>query len=183
VPTRALVLIIAAGGLAAAIPAISEAQAIAWSQFGSVTQRLGDVEMTIRYRRPVARGRELFGTLVPWQQAWAPGADSATTIAFSGDVLVDGNRVPAGTYSIWMIPSPGDWTVILSRAAHVYHTPYPGGRDLLRLTVAPEQALHVETLSFTFPLVDGPRAELAFQWGETRVVIPIAIEVEDGTGI
>jgi hypothetical protein len=161
----------AAAALAGVSPTSLSAQAIAWSQYGSVTQRLGDVEMEIRYRR----------SLIHWERVWAPGADSATTIRFTGDVVIAGHPVPAGTYSIWMIPRPGSWTVILSRAAHVYHTPYPEGQDLLRLDVTPEAGSHMETLTFHFPVVDGPRAELAFQWGETRVTVPIEIEVEDGS--
>ena len=157
----------------------TSAQMIPWSQYGSVTQRLGDIEIQIRYRRPVARGRNLFGALVKWGEPWAPGADSATTIRFSGDVLVDGHTVRAGTYAIWMIPDPTEWTVILSRTWQVYHTPYPEGADALRFTKAPGTGQHMETLTFHFPRVDGPEATLAFQWGTTIVEIPIAIEEDD----
>jgi hypothetical protein len=151
---------------------------IPWSQYGSVTQRLGDVQISLRYWRPVARGRELFGALVPWGEVWTPSADSAATITFSDPVTVGGHALDAGTYSIWMIPRPDEWTVILSGAARVYHTPYPEGRDALRFTVRPERVPHIETLAFYFPVVDGPNAELAMHWGETAVSVPIAIEVE-----
>jgi hypothetical protein len=152
---------------------------IPWSQYGSVTQRLGDTEIQIRYRRPVARGRELFGGIVKWGEPWTPGADSATTVRFSTDVIVDGSPLTAGTYSIWMIPNPESWTVIFSKAWQVYHQPYPEGEDALRLNLAPESGQHMETLTFHFPRVDGPAATLAFQWGTTIVAIPIEIEVED----
>lgn len=175
---RPLALAAAVAALAASSPSPLDSQAIDFSQYGSVIQRLGDVEITIRYRRPVARGRELFGALVRWDRVWAPGADSATTIAVSGAVEFAGHPLSAGTYSIWMIPRPGDWTVILSRAAHVYHTPYPECQDVLRISVAPAPAPHVETLTFAFPMVDGPAAELAFQWGETELRIPITIAVD-----
>ena len=160
------------------LTAESSAQAIAWSQYGSVTQNIGDTEIQLRYRRPVARGRDLFGALVEWDEIWAPGADSATTIRFSNDVLVNGEPVPAGTYSIWMIPSRNDWTVILSSAWQVYHRPYPEGHDVLRLMVPSSEGQYMETLTFHFPAVDGPKAVLAFQWGRTVVEIPIEIEVE-----
>ncbi len=155
------------------------AQAIKWSQSGTVTQMLGDTEIVIRYSRPVARGRELFGALVPWGKTWNPGADSATTIAFSTGVQVDGHPLPAGKYSVWMIPFPEAWTVILSRAADVFHTPYPEGQDALRLELLPESGQHMETLTFHFPVVDGPRAVLTFQWGETMVHVPMEIELEE----
>ncbi|MFQ6045564.1 MAG: DUF2911 domain-containing protein [Gemmatimonadales bacterium] len=155
------------------------AQMIKWSQFGSVTQMLGDTEIEIRYHRPVARGRQIFGGIVKWGRVWTPGADSATTIEFSTDVMVGGHAVPAGKYSIWMIPrETGEWTVILSRAADVYHTPYPEGQDALRLSLAPEAGSHMETLALYLPVVDGPRAELVMHWGQILVRIPIQIELE-----
>jgi hypothetical protein len=180
--SRVLSVTLFAAAFSTLAAAKSSAQMIPWSQYGSVTQRLGETEIQIRYRRPVARGRELFGALVTWNEPWAPGADSATTVRFSTDVLVDGHRLPAGTYSIWMIPNPDQWTVILSRAWQVYHTPYPEGEEALRLPVTPAQGQHMETLTFHFPVVDGANAVLAFQWGTTVVEIPIAIEVEADDG-
>lgn len=154
------------------------AQAIKPSQHGSVTQRIGDTQVTIQYYRPVARGRELFGGVVRWGRIWTPGADSATTIAFSNDVVLNGHPVPAGKYSIWMIPEEGDWTFILSAVADVFHTRYPRGRDVVRFAVTPERGEHFETLTFHFPVVDGPKAVLAFQWGETKIEIPLEIALE-----
>ena len=97
-----------------------------------------------------------------------------------GRELFGGQRLPAGKYSIWMIPDPESWTVIVSSAADVYHTPYPEGEDVLRMRVEPERGMHMETLTFHFPVVDGPNAVLAFHWGETVVRVPIAIELEEG---
>jgi len=167
--------------LAASLVSLStqtNAQAIKFSQSGSITQMLGNTEIEIHYSRPVARGRELFGTLVPWGKVWAPGADSATAISFSDEVLFGGERLLAEKYSIWMIPDPESWTVILSKAADVFHTRYAEGQDALRLQVEPEQGMHIETLTFHFPVVDGPHAILAFHWGETIVRVPIEIELE-----
>jgi len=152
-------------------------QAIKWSQSSSVSQMLGKTEIEIRYSRPVARGRVLFGSLVPWGKIWTPGADSATTIAFSDEVLFGGQRLPAGKYSIWMIPDPESWTVILSTVAEVYHTRYAEGQDVLRMQIEPGRGPHMETLTFHFPVVDGPNAVLAFHWGETVIKLPIAIEL------
>ena len=160
------------------VPGQIDGQAIKFSQSGSVMQMLGNTEIEIRYSRPVVRGRELFGALVPWGEVWAPGADSATTIAFSNEVLFGGQRLPAGRYSIWMIPGPESWTVILNRVADVYHTRYAEGQDVLRMQVEPDRGLHMETLTFHFPVVDGPNAVLAFHWGETVVRVPIEIELE-----
>ena len=84
------------------------------SQHGSVTQRVGTTDIAISYNRPVARGRELFGTLVRWGRIWHPGADSVSTISFSNDVMIDGHRLTAGRYSLWTIPDapPKPWIEI-----------------------------------------------------------------------
>ena len=159
--------------LAGAGPAC--AQGIPRSQRASVSQTVGHTEITIRYRRPVARGRTLFGDVVAWGRTWTPGADTATTIRLSTAVRVNGDSLPAGMYSIWMVPdSAAAWTVIFSRAQPVFHTPYPGeDYDQLRLRVLPRRGEHMETLAFYFPTVDGTSATLAMHWGTT--VVPISI--------
>jgi hypothetical protein len=122
----------------------------------------------------VARGRELFGALVPYGQVWNPGADQATAVAFTRDVTVDGQPLAAGKYSLWSIPGAERWTMIFSRAADVYHTPYPGeAEDALRLEIAPEVAPHAEVLTFDVPAVEGKDAVLRLRWGSTAV--PMAI--------
>ncbi len=109
------------------------------SQAAAVSQRIANTEITMTYSRPVARGRALFGALVPYGQVWNPGADQATAIAFTRDVHVNNQPLSAGKYSLWVIPRADEWTVIFSKAADVYHTPYPGeAQDALRVSVRPE---------------------------------------------
>jgi hypothetical protein len=88
---------------------------------------------------------------------------------------VNGQPLPKGSYSIWAIPEPDTWTLIFSRAANVWHDAYPQGQDALRLTVAPRDGPHMETLAYYFPVVDGHGAELDLHWG--RVVVPLQITV------
>ena len=145
------------------------------SQRGSVTQRIADTIITIDYSRPVARGRELFGKLVPWGRVWCPGADDATTIEASLPIKIDGKELPAGKYSLWAQPQQEQWTVIFNRNHAVWHTRYPEGQDALRLEVTPRTGSHMETLAFYFPVVDGRKAELVLHWGTT--VVPLGVEV------
>ena len=146
------------------------------SQAAVVGQRIANTEITITYSRPVARGRTLFGGIVPYGEVWNPGADQATTIALSRDTEINGHRIAAGRYSLWMIPRSGPWTVVFSKAANVYHTPYPGeAQDLLRFDVTPAHGGHTEVMTFDFAKVEGKDAELQFRWGE--VVIPLAVKV------
>jgi len=145
------------------------------SQHGSVSQRVGDTRITIEYNRPVARGRELFGALVPYGRIWHPGADTATTITVSTDIKVNGDTLRAGTYSLWTEPTADKWTVIFNRVQPVWHTSYPSGQDALRVQITPRKGEHMETLAFYFPVVDGKSAELVLHWG--TVVVPLAIDV------
>ena len=145
------------------------------SQHGSVSQQIAGTLVIIEYNRPVARGRELFGKLVPYGRIWNPGADAATNIAFSTSVQVNGQALAAGTYSLWAEPHPDRWTIIFSRAHPVFHVPYPRGQDALRVEVTPRSGEHMETLTFHFPVVDGQKAELVLHWG--AVVVPLQIEV------
>lgn len=147
------------------------------SQQASVMQRLGTTHIEVRYSRPSARGRELFGALVPWGREWTPGADTATNVTFTNDVRVNGQPLPAGTYSLWTIPGQERWTIIFSSAHPVWHLPYPRGRDVLRIESTPrEGSSPMELLTFSFPVVDGLTGELVMQWG--TVIVPITIDVE-----
>ena len=155
--------------------AVTPASQIPISQHASVTQRIGQTEVAIVYNRPSARGRKLFGGIVKWRREWCPGADSATTIAFNTDVLVAGQRLAAGKYSLWAIPDTAEWTLIFSRAANVFHLPYPGAdQDALRIKVKPQSGPFVETLAFYFPAADPQRALLNLHWGET--IVQVALE-------
>jgi hypothetical protein len=137
-------------------------------------QRFGTTRVEVRYSRPSARGRELFGALVPWGRVWTPGADTATSVTVSDSVRVNGQPLAPGTYSLWTIPGDTSWTIIFNRRQPVWHTQYPEGGDALRIESAPRRGPHVEMLTFSFPDVDGLRGEVILQWGTT--IVPIAIE-------
>ena len=153
----------------------ARAQGYPFSQRGSVTQMVAFTEISVAYGRPVARGRALFGALVPWDSVWHPGADSATRITFTHDVLLDGKPLRAGEYSLWLIPrATKPWTLIVSRAAHVFHKPYPGERfDVLRLDVTPEQVSPVESFAIYFPEVLRDEAVMRLHWGTTALALHI----------
>ena len=151
-----------------------EAQTVRKSQLGTVSQMVGGTRIEIVYRRPVARGRDLFGGIVPFGKVWSPSADSAGLITISKDIDIAGSTLKAGRYSIWMIPDSTKWTVIFSSAQPVFHLPYPEGRDVLRVSATPSTADHMETLSFYFPMVDADSASLNMHWG--RTIVPLAIK-------
>jgi len=152
-------------------------QGVPFSQHGTVTQRVSHTDISIDYNRPVARGRALFGALVKWDSIWHPGADSATRISFDKDVQLEGISLARGEYSLWLIPrQSAPWTLIVSSAARVFHSPNPGAQlDVLRVDIQPEKGAHMETLAFYFPVVGRDSTVLRFHWGET--ILPVHIRV------
>jgi hypothetical protein len=159
-----------------AISVRADAQGYPFSQRGSVMQNVAHTEIAIVYGRPVARGRELFGKLVPWDSVWHPGADSATRMTVSRDILVEGQPLPAGEYSLWLIPrEKALWTLIVSKAARVYHQPYPGrANDVLRLELTPETGAHMESMAIYFPSVLRDDAVMRIHWG--TIIVPVKIK-------
>src|SRR3954452_15629791 len=84
------------------------------SPFAKVVQTVGLTDITVDYSSPGVKGRKIWGGVVPFDQVWRTGANSATRITFSKDVTVGTTKVPAGSYSIFTIPGADAWTVIIN---------------------------------------------------------------------
>jgi hypothetical protein len=145
------------------------------SQPARVVQQVGATKLTLRYNRPSARGRVLFGGIVKWDSVWCPGADEGTRLETTSDLALGRAVLPRGAYTLWMIPrATGDWTLIFSRKANAYHVPYPGAEhDALRIPVRPRRGAFVETLSYAFPVATRDSAVLQLAWGDMAVDVPI----------
>ncbi|MCH8205156.1 MAG: DUF2911 domain-containing protein [Candidatus Hydrogenedentes bacterium] len=161
------------------------------SQGASVTQTIGvDTQITIAYHRPGVKGRDVWteksdnvniGPLVPRDgdpRPWRSGANEATTIEVSGDVLVEGKELPAGKYALFMIPTDGDWTVVFSKQAQQWGAfGYKQKDDALRVTVTPVEAPHQEWLAYGFDDPGTWSATAYLRWNDVK--IPFKIEVEE----
>src|SRR4051812_37449567 len=147
------------------------------SQHGTVSQNVAATTIAVDYNRPVARGRDLFGALVPYGRVGGPGADDCTPLTPSTDIKTEGKALPAGTYTVWTRPGASKWAVILNRAHPTFHTQYArvSDQDLLTLEITPRTGSQMETLAFYFPVVNGKHAELVLHWG--TVVVPLSIDV------
>ena len=145
------------------------------SQPALLVQQVGAAKLTLRYNRPSARGRALFGGIVPWDSVWCPGADEGTRLETTRDLAVGGAVLPKGAYTLWMIPrAAGDWTLIFSRDADAYHVPYPGvAKDALRIPVRPARGAFTETLAYAFPVATKDRAVLQLAWGDVVLAVPL----------
>ena len=149
------------------------------SERGTVSQVIDGTTISVEYSRPVARGRELFGAgaVVSWNHKWTPGANWATTLETDRDIQVNGQAVPQGKYSVWMVPGPEEWTVILSRQARAFHTQPPADSTTqARFVVKPSRGAHMEALAWYFPVIAPHNATLRMHWG--ALMIPLHVTVQ-----
>jgi Protein of unknown function (DUF2911) len=162
--------------------AAAQAPALAFpaaSPAATISQRVGLTDIEIKYSRPGAKGRAIFGKLIPFGEVWRTGANAATKVSFSTDVTLGGKPVPAGTYALFTIPGQSEWMVILNKVADQSGAfAYDAAQDLLRVT-APVTALPKPVESFTigFDDVGIGSAALTLSWEKTEVRVPIGTDV------
>ncbi len=147
------------------------------SQKSQVMQTVGITDVTITYSRPGVKGRVIWGELVPYGKVWRTGANEATAITFSTDVKVNGQPLPAGTYSIHTIPTQGDWTLIFNKKADQWGSySYDEKEDALRVQVKAQPHEFTEWMEFSLPDIAVDKATVALDWEKLRV--PFEIQVE-----
>lgn len=165
-----------AGALAAAATDQLFPQRSPWA---CVQQTIGTTVITIEYHRPAVRGRAIWGALVPYHQVWRAGANEATTIRFSDSVRIHDQEVKAGTYSIFMIPRPDVWTVILNRRAKQWGAfEYDPKQDLIRFEVKPRPNTFTNWLSFALEPTSDSTAYVQLLWEKLKVNFLVEVNVE-----
>lgn len=147
------------------------------SERSTITQVVNGTKITVDYARPQARGRDaLFGGVVHWGEVWTPGANFATTLTVDKPIRLDGHDLEAGTYSLWLIPQPEEWTMVVSDEPRLFHTRHPAEDTYVaEYTLEPAEGQHAEVLTFDFPVVKPDHAVLRLRWGTTT--IPFRIDV------
>ncbi|MCA5005738.1 DUF2911 domain-containing protein [Sphingobacterium bovistauri] len=137
----------------------------------TIIQGLGIKNIILSYQRPSTKGRKIFGELVPYNEVWRTGANNIPTITFDEEVTIEGNAVPAGTYGIFTIPNPTEWTVILSKNPKQWGAyQYKKEDDFLRFKVKPQKlANKVETFTITFDDVTTNSTHVSLAWENTEV--------------
>lgn len=168
---------------------VAQGQKIRASLKASVSQTLGiDTEIKIVYCRPGVKGRKIWGELVPFGMApgnkyskdkpfpWRAGANENTTIEFNKDILVEGQKLPAGKYGIHVIPTEKEWTIIFSKNNTAWGSfTYNPAEDALRVTVTPVKASLQEWLTFGFDDLAGTSATAYLAWEELKVPFKIKL--------
>src|SRR5258708_30979147 len=111
----------------------------------------GGKTISVDYSSPRAKGRKIFGGLVPYGQVWRAGANEATTFVTTGDISVGGKTVPAGKYTIFAIPAEDKWTLVISKKTCESGTAYPGPDTHLATTHSTLTTHSHPSQSITFP--------------------------------
>jgi len=164
-----LILLIAGISITnAQAPRIPEA-----SPMQTIIQDFGLGKITIVYSRPAVKDRIIFGGINPYGQVWRTGANAATTISFSENVIVEGHKVPAGTYSLFTIPDKDEWTVILNKTVKQWGAyNYKEADDFLRFKEKPIN-LPEKRESFTIQFANETTqsSDLHLVWDHTGVYV------------
>lgn len=142
------------------------------SPSATVSQGVGLAKVTISYSRPALKGRKMFGTpLVAYGSVWRTGANKIPNLTFSQEVSIEGQKVAAGTYGLFTIPTEGEWTIILSKNPEQWGAyDYKQSEDLLRVKVKAEKLAKTEEY-FTMEFADftPTSAKIAIRWENTEV--------------
>lgn len=147
------------------------------SPTASVTQRVGLTDVTVEYSSPGVKGRTIWGELVPYDELWRLGANAATKITFSKDVKVGGQAVPAGSYSLFAVPTKADWTWVLSKQVGLGGTQgYDKAQDQARVPGKTAQIPKRERMSFVFADTTDDATSLDLEWDTLRVTLPITAD-------
>ena len=174
----------------------------------SVMQTIGVTDVTITYSRLGVKGRTIWGDplpeqaatkgeatlddqnvrpkgapIVPWGHAWRTGANEATQFVVTDDVLINGQKLPAGSYSLHTIPTKDEFTIIFNSVANQWGSfGYDASKDTLRVKVKPEWGEHSkEWLEYWIDPVSDNSAQVNIRWEKVRV--PFTVEVKDVQGL
>ncbi len=145
----------------------------------TLTQQIGVMEVTVKYSRPGIKDREIYGGLVPFGELWRTGANATTSFTFSDDVTIEGNKVPAGEYGLYTIPTTDEWTIIFNKNLGWGTGAYKEEDDVARFTVKPEKMAHtVETFTIEFGNIKDNWAYVVLSWENTMVKFKIEFDVD-----
>ena len=144
-----------------------------------VFQTIGITDVNVSYSRPGVKNRKIWGDLVPYNKVWRTGADECTKITFSTDVMIEGKKLPAGSYGFFAIPGENEWTLIFNKVADQWGAfTYNESEDALRVKVKPIANSNHEYLLYSFtdmaPAAAPTSATLNLIW--EKIKVPFKIE-------
>jgi hypothetical protein len=137
-------------------------------------------KVTINYSRPYRKDpktgevRKIYGGVVPFDQVWRTGANEATSLKTDVDLDINGTKVPAGSYTIYSIPSQGTSKLIINKQTGQWGTVYDEKQDLARIDLqVTELPSPVEQFTIAFEKTGPSSANLNFDWENSRATVPV----------
>jgi hypothetical protein len=142
----------------------------------TVRATVGTANVEIQYSRPLKRGRVIFGNIVPWNQVWRTGANAATQLTTSADLVIGATPVPAGKYTLWSLPSPTGTKLIINSQTGQWGTEYDVSKDVARIDMN-QSVLAKPVEAFTFAVVpNGATGVLKFSWDDREYSVPVRVK-------
>lgn len=177
------------------------------SQKATVMQTIGVTDVTITYSRPGVKGRKIWGDplpsqeakgeatlddqnirpkdapIVPWGHVWRTGANEATQFVVTDDVLINGQKLAAGSYSLHTIPTKDEWTIVFNDTANQWGSfRYDPSKDTLRVKVKPQWVTeNQEWLEYDFNPVTENSAQVNIRWEKVKVPFTVTVSDVDAT--
>lgn len=152
------------------------------SPFTEITQEVGLTEVKLSYARPSAKGRTIFGELVPFNDVWRTGANASTKLTFTEDVKIEGNNLKAGTYALYSIPGEKEWTMIIhtnTKHRSIAGDVYKPAEDAFRFKITPAKTSNfVETFTIGFSDITTNSLMATLAWENTEVKFKIEFDVD-----
>ena len=170
--------------MALAMAFISQAQTVkvpAPSPLQTLKQNFALSEITIEYSRPSARGRAVYGDVVPFGKVWRTGANGSTKITFGEDVKVEGKAVKAGTYALYSIPGKDSFTFMLYKDLKLGGdvANYSAENELIRFAVKSSKVTEkVETFTMNVADIAATSANIELTWENTRAAFNVTADID-----
>src|ERR1041385_9230140 len=131
-------------------------------------------KITIEYGRPFLKGRKVGQELAPYGRVWRTGADEATTLTTEIALNIGGTKVPAGSYTLYTLPSEGTWKLIINKQTGQWGTEYHQEQDLARADMKKQEiTVPVEQFTIALDQDSNSSADLTMEWEKTRVSVTI----------
>ncbi len=147
------------------------------SPAASAEVSLNGKDIKITYNSPRMRGRKIMGGLVPYGEVWRTGANPATTLTTAANLKIGTLTVPAGTYTLFTLPSEGQWLFIVSKKTGEWGIPYPEGNDLGRTPMEGKTLSEPqENMSISFENTKGNTTELHVKWEKADEYVTVTAE-------
>ena len=152
------------------------------SPFSKVEQDVGFTKITVAYSRPGAKGRKIFGSLVPYGRIWRVGANESTKFTVDSDISVMGNYLPKGTYALYAFPYEEYWEVVFHKNIEHWgdgRKAYDPAEGVFRIRINPvNNSDYQENFLITFDEIDHNSSNMLWIWEHTLIKIPIAVDTD-----